>query len=63
MYVTVDVDRKFVPVSVNVCAPVPATAEAGDKLLRLGAGFVVVTVKFTGLDVPPPGPGLVTTTG
>ena len=45
---------------VRVCAAAPAVAEAGERLVMVGAGLF--TVKFTEFEAPPPGAGLVTTT-
>jgi len=58
---TVDVERNFVPVMVTGVAAAPAVAEAGERLVSVGTGLF--TVKFTEFDAPPPGVGLVTTTG
>jgi len=38
LYVTVEVDRKFVPLMVSVCAAAPALADAGERLVTLGMG-------------------------
>jgi len=48
-------------VRVKVSETVPTTAEAGDRLVSVGARLF--TVKFTALDVPPPGAGFITETG
>jgi hypothetical protein len=62
--VTVEVDRKFVPKMVRGWAAAPAVAEDGDRLEIEGTGLLAFfTVKFTELEVPPPGAGLFTTTG
>jgi hypothetical protein len=61
LYVTVELATNPVPVSVNVCALAPATTDGGDRLTTFGAGLL--TAKFSGLEVPPPGTGFVTTTG
>jgi hypothetical protein len=39
LYVTVDVERKFVPLMLKVCAAAPAVTNAGDKLVMEGTGF------------------------
>ena len=57
---TVEVDRKFVPLMVRVWAAAPTVAEVGERMVMVGAGLF--TVKFTEFDAPPPGAGLVTTT-
>ena len=49
MYVAVEPERKFVPLIVNVCVAAPAVTEAGERLVMLGMGFVVVVV-----ELPPP---------
>lgn len=59
---TVEVEIKFVPFTVSVNAPEPATTVVGATVVTVGTGFVPVTVKVTELDVPPPGAGLVTVT-
>jgi hypothetical protein len=56
----VELERKFVPLMVSVCAPAPAVAVAGDRLVMVGAGLL--TVKFVEFEAPPPGVGFVTTT-
>ena len=61
LYVTVEVDTKFVPLIVSVCADEPALVEEGDRLVIVGVGLF--TVKFEGAELPPPGIGLVTMTG
>ncbi len=53
-------ERKFVPLIVNVCAPAPTVAALGERLLIAGTGLF--TVKFTAFEVPPPGEGLTTVT-
>jgi hypothetical protein len=58
---TVEVLKKPVPLMVRVCAPEPATTGFGEREVITGAGLF--TVKFTALDVPPPGVGFVTVTG
>ena len=55
---TTELDRKLAPLIVMVKPGSPAVAEAGDMLVRVGAGLL--TVKGTALEVPPPGAGLVT---
>jgi len=51
---------KFVPVTVRVNPPLPATVVAGLIVVIVGDGFVMVKVAV--LDVPPPGAGLKTVT-
>ena len=46
-----------VPATVSVKAPLPATTFVGLTLVRVGAGFGVVTVRVAPVDVPPPVPG------
>jgi hypothetical protein len=58
----VELERKFVPLMVSICAAAPAVAVAGERLVMLGTGFVAVTEKFTVFEAPPPGTGFVTTT-
>lgn len=51
------------PVTVNVNAADPALALFGESALIVGTGFdVLVTLKFTEFDAPPPGVGFVTIT-
>ncbi len=52
---------KLAPLTVRVKAAPPAIAEAGAIEVIDGSGLVVV--KFTLLEDPPPGAGLVTLTG
>ena len=63
MKVTVELFRKPVPLMVSVCDAAPAVSEAGDSDVTVGTGLVDDTVKLVGADEPPPGAGLVTTTG
>jgi hypothetical protein len=49
--VTVELDMKFVPVMVNVCAAAPAVTEDGERLVMLGRGLDV-----GGAGEPPPPP-------
>jgi hypothetical protein len=57
---TVEVETKFVPVTVKVnCAP-PAVAQVGLIELVVGTGLLIVNV--CGFDVPPPGAGFTTVT-
>jgi hypothetical protein len=58
---TVEVFTKPVPLMVRVCAPEPTATEVGEREVMVGTGFP--TVKFTALDVPPPGAGFITETG
>ena len=58
---TVEVETKFVPLMVKVCAAEPAAVEVGDSDVMVGTGLF--TVKFIEFDAPPPGAGFVTTTG
>src|SRR5450755_2546094 len=59
--VTVEAALKPVPLIVRVCAEAPTIADAGASVVIVGAAFVIV--KLIVLDAPPPGAGLVTTTG
>jgi hypothetical protein len=54
---------KLEPFTVSVKAGLPANVLVGDRLLSEGTGLVFVTVKLTGVEVPPPGAGLTTITG
>jgi hypothetical protein len=57
---TVEVETKFVPVTVKVnCGP-PAVAQVGLIAVVVGTGLLMVNV--TALDVPPPGAGFTTVT-
>ena len=49
------------PVTVRVCAADPAVTEEGDIEVAVGRGLTTVNVRF-GVEVPPPGVGLVTET-
>ena len=40
MKVTVELEEKFVPLMVNVCAAAPAAAEVGEILVMLGMGLL-----------------------
>ena len=44
--------RKLVPVRLSVCAPDPTSAEAGERLVKLGTPTPMVSVKVA-LPVPP----------
>jgi hypothetical protein len=60
---TVDVETKFVPFTVNVNPPEFAVTPVGESEVIVGTGFAAaVTLKFTEFDVPPPGTGFVTKT-
>jgi hypothetical protein len=59
--VTVEFERKPVPVIVKFCGVALAGREAGERDAITGRGFPTVT--FTAFDAPPPGAGFVTTTG
>jgi len=60
---TDELEIKFVPFTVNVNAPDPAAAFAGEILLIVGTGlFPATTLKFTRFDWPPPGAGFDTAT-
>jgi hypothetical protein len=48
---------------VNVCGVAPAARVAGDNKVTVGIGLLTETVKLEAVDEPPPGAGLVTTTG
>jgi hypothetical protein len=58
---TTELATKPVPFTVRVKAPVPATTPVGDSEVMVGAGLF--TAKFMVFEAPPPGVGLVTTTG
>ena len=53
---------KLVPLTVSVKPAPPAVADAGLRLVMVGAGTPLI-VKFRELEVPPPGDGLNTVTG
>ena len=60
---TDELEIKFVPVTINVNAPDPAAAFAGEILLIVGTGLLpATTLKFTRFDWPPPGAGFETAT-
>jgi hypothetical protein len=60
---TVDVDIKFVPLTVRVNAAPPVVADDGASELMTGTGFVLPEiVNVALLEVPPPGVGLLTVT-
>jgi hypothetical protein len=59
---TTELLMKLEPVTVSVNPAPPAIAEVGLILVRPGTGLAAVIVKFTPLDVPPPGAGLNTVT-
>jgi hypothetical protein len=42
--VTIEVERKLVPLMVSVCAAAPAVAEEGERLVMAGTGLLAVTV-------------------
>jgi hypothetical protein len=60
--VTNEAETKFVPLTVSVKAAPPATALSGEIVVIVGRELPPLMVKFTGLEVPPPGVGLVTVT-
>jgi hypothetical protein len=51
LYVTVELERKFVPLMVSVSAAAPAVAEDGERLVMLGTGL-----DGGGTELPPPPP-------
>jgi len=57
---TVEVETKFVPVTVKVNCEPPAVAQVGLIAVVVGAGLLIVNV--TAFDVPPPGAGFTTVT-
>jgi hypothetical protein len=57
---TVELERKFVPVTVSVNPAPPAVALAGESEVAVGTGLLMVKVRAA--DVPPPGEGLATVT-
>jgi len=58
---TAEVETKPVPLTVRVNAAPPAVAPVGESEVIFGDGLL--TVKFDAVDGPPPGAGLLTTTG
>ena len=50
---------KPVPATVSTKSPVPAVALTGDRAVVVGNGLLTVKVN-AGVDVPPPGAGLLT---
>jgi hypothetical protein len=57
-----ELGTKFEPYTVKANAGPPAALELGFSELTAGTGLFPVKVKFTALEVPPPGAGLVTVT-
>ena len=57
---TVEVETKFVPVTVRVNAAPPAVAPGGESELAFGDGLLTVNVRAH--DLPPPGVGFITVT-
>jgi hypothetical protein len=57
---TVEVETKFVPVTVRVNAAPPAVALAGESEVAVGDGLLTVNVRAH--DLPPPGVGFITVT-
>ena len=57
---TTEPATKLVPLTVSVKAAPPAVADAGLRLVVVGAGLLIVKVRA--LEVPPPGAGLNTVT-
>jgi O-methyltransferase involved in polyketide biosynthesis len=49
LYVTVELDMKFVPLMVRVCTAAPAVTEEGERVVILGTGF-----DGGGEELPPP---------
>jgi hypothetical protein len=49
---------KPVPVAVSVKAALPAVTLAGLRLVMVGVGFTLATVRERAPDVPPPGAGV-----
>ena len=54
-----DWELKFVPFTVRVKSASPAVLDVGEMLETVGSGLLMVKVRL-GVDVPPPGVGLVT---
>ena len=52
---------KFVPLTVNVNAALPAVWLGGDKVVTVGTGLFTAKLS-AGVDAPPPGVGFVTVT-
>jgi hypothetical protein len=60
---TTELEAKFVPATYRVKVCAPTGAQPGSRELIVGMGLVPLLIaKLTPLDVPPPGPGLVTVT-
>jgi hypothetical protein len=57
---TVEVETKFVPLTVKVNCGLPAVAQVGLIAVVVGTGLLMVNV--TAFDVPPPGAGFTTVT-
>src|SRR5215471_2848535 len=60
---TTEVETKFVPLTVSVNAAPPGECELPPAFTVVMAGTALLTVKFDGAEAPPPGLGLVITTG
>jgi len=58
---TVEEFKKLLPLMVRACAGEPTVIELGESEVTAGTGLP--TVKSTAFEAPPPGEGLVTTTG
>src|SRR5689334_17169731 len=59
---TTEALMKFVPFTVSVSVPLPATTLVGARELTVGTGFGALIVNVWALEVPPPGVGLKTVT-
>jgi len=58
---TTELLLKFVPLTVNVNAALPAVLLGGDNVVTVGTGLFTAKLS-AGVDVPPPGVGFVTVT-
>jgi hypothetical protein len=58
---TTELLLKFVPLTVNVKAGLPAALLGGDNMVSVGTGLFTAKLS-AGVDVPPPGVGFVTLT-
>lgn len=58
MKFTTELETNPVPVTVNVNPAPPASALAGESVVTVGAGLLIVSVAAA--DIPPPGAGFVT---
>jgi hypothetical protein len=54
LYVTVELERKLVPLMVKVWAVAPAVAPVGDRLVTVGTGLLLGDPEDEELLLPPP---------